>query len=297
MKRKQLNVAPLRNAERAFFDSVLGYEGLSSEIIQHLLTSISPAEKEDADQEQEKESFDCLVASLAAATERKRELVALDQLLADIDSMLPDELVLADGSNYKLRTGEQRHDVSAKADVLLKRHKRLPGLAVQRHLDSVSDRLNDEMLEILANEARLACDLAKSEECDAATKETTKHLLTFIRNEFEKNKGGVLCRLEREIVIELCEYDFSLFDSYLSYLLKQHYELSTRPADRTMELVKDGVLSLKQAANEKMKAGVAEDLDLEEVRDRLVALTKRRGYVVRYCVLGVFPVANLVCDS
>lgn len=274
-------MTPLQNAERAFFESVLGYEGLSSEILQHLISSVSSADQKEADEEQEKESFDCLVTAIAAAIERKRELTALDEILRDLDSLMPNETMRPDASPAVAPTGGRRHDVLAKADVLLRRHSRLSDSEMERHLHKVSDKLDDEMFEILANEARLACDLANRQEKDGGMNETAHHLLTFARSEFEKNKVLVLRRMDPGILVDLCEHDFRLFDSYLSFLLQKHHALSSGPADRTVELVKDGIVSLKQAAKERVRDGKTQELDLEHVNTRIRELTKRRGYVVQ----------------
>lgn len=269
---------------------MLGYEGLSSEILQHLISSVSSTDSAEDDQEQEKESFECLVAAIAAATERKRELTILDEILRDLDSIIPCETMQPDASPAMTPVGERRYDVLAKADVLLRRHSRQSNSEIERHLRKVSDKLDDEMFEILANEARLACDLASRREKDGPMKETTRHLLTFARSEFEKNKELVLRRMDRGILVDLCEHDFRLFDSYLSFLLQKHHDLCSGPADRTMELVKDGVVSLKQAAKERVRDGKTQELDLEDVSARIRELTNRRGYVVQ-CNLKAILVA------
>ncbi|CDF33736.1 unnamed protein product [Chondrus crispus] len=58
-----------------------------------------------------------------------------------------------------------------------------------------------------------------------------------------------------------------------------HKELSSRSSDETLDLVKRGVVSLRQAATERVRNGSAQELDLEEIRARIRGLTKQRGTI------------------
>lgn len=282
LKQKHLHVEPLLNAERTFFDSVLGYEGLSSDVLGYIISPVSSAENEDTDEDQEKETFESLVAAIADAMDRKRNLSSLDGLLRDITAMIPPGTRPSCNLDPIVLEGERRHEVIAKAHVLWKRHNQLASSNMEQHLHNICDKLDEEMFEILANEARLACDFANKRGGAESSKETLQHLFAFIRQEFEKNKESVLRRLEADILIDLCAHDCLLFDSYLSYLLEMHKELSSRSSDETLDLVKRGVVSLRQAATERVRNGSAQELDLEEIRARIRGLTKQRGYVCNF---------------
>lgn len=255
----------------------MGYEGLSSEILGHIVSSFSNEEDDVADEDQEKESVDCLVASIADAMERKTNLSLLHGFLSDITTMIPPNGPLPSDLVLKEFNDEPRVDVVAKAHFLLKRHNQLPDSEVAGHLHKVRKKLDEEMFEILANEARLACDLANRKESDRPSREKLRHLFSFIRGEFEKNKEFALQLLGASILADLCENDYLLFDSYLSFLLERHHKLSSGVLNRTLVRVKNGVVSLRQAAAEKVSSEGAQALDIEEVRSRIKGLMNRKG--------------------
>ncbi|CAN8075686.1 unnamed protein product [Agarophyton chilense] len=104
LKERGLPMNRLLNAERAFLDSVLGFEGFNADILSHLIES-AMSKLDEAD-----ERLSCLRDALADAVDRKIFLKSLDDILTKLG-------------------GEKKNiAIEAKAEALLRIHERTENL-------------------------------------------------------------------------------------------------------------------------------------------------------------------------
>ncbi|KAI0566499.1 hypothetical protein FGB62_7g651 [Gracilaria domingensis] len=165
----------LLNAERAFLDSVLGFEGVNADILSHLLAS-AVSKKDEVE-----ERLRCLRDALADAVERKNLLMCLDDIARQF------------GGN------RDSIAVEAKAQALLRVHERTEDFS---NLD-IQER---GVAELLCWEALFACK--RSSKVRPSLMELVKSCIAI------GHYGDI------PVMNELCEWDVSTFDSYLSSLLQ-----------------------------------------------------------------------------
>lgn len=245
MKEKGLCMSALRNAERAFFDSVLGFEGFDAKILSYLFSAVVPVPQQSAETVVDGDKLEGLMSAISAAVDRKKQLATLSNIVERLNSFA--------SSNKGAR--DVKCDVVAKAEALLKKHLRLSEKTMQEHLKTI-DAKDDASFELVCHEALLACD------GDAKGCERVKGiLLSFIRTVVEKN-SNVIMRTDDTLMGELCDRDVCVFDAYLSMLLSAHVKMN----------------AAKAGGRTKIK-----DVDLEEVRMRIRSLMGRKGYVCILC--------------
>lgn len=267
----------LRNAERAFFDSVLAYEALDADIFAHLLAA---AKKRSEDIEEDvkdetknggaaavrkhsREGMDSLSDAITQAILRKRRL----KMLHGVRSELLEAVKYCEEEERKEAAIAARHgvdDVRAKGKLLLKSHLRMKTGELEDSLRKI-DTATTETVEIICWEYITAYDEKES------VRSTIGEFLQSIAGEFEKIWNGVSHR----VIEEICQRDVRFFDAYLTALLKAAEGNAVGNSEGEEENVEDnsGTQDIKRRRIETVSKVQ------EEAKRRVLSLGDRCGYV------------------
>eukprot|EP00177_Eucheuma_denticulatum_P002682 GFKZ01004819.1.p1 GENE.GFKZ01004819.1~~GFKZ01004819.1.p1 ORF type:complete len:458 (-),score=99.40 GFKZ01004819.1:2456-3829(-) len=260
LQKRGLSLSCLQHAERILVDSVLGFEGLTSEMLSYLIESVingdGGAEEQQGSKEEAERRLDGLVAAMVAGVERKTELKRLHGMLSRLNGFIDEE---------KARQDEKWVSV-AKGKILLKRHERMEVRELREHLQRVGEAGADaELMGVLVEEMKISDGMVKRE------------LFDFFGGMLDKEGVRLVRRVGGEMVA-LCELDVELFGRYLKLLLtwKGQGDGGQGNRDRIVDLIVEGKISFRQAAEERVREGWVSD---EEVRKWISDLMQRKGII------------------
>lgn len=294
-----MSIPALQNAERALFDSVMGFEELTSDIMTNLARAAAGADNA-AERDGYSSSLDCLADSASAAIRRKQTLAHLAGALAEFSNLndVPQPVTYGLRDLRVSPPSQTCHVSAAKARVLLQRHARLAEQELSHHLDEMCEDADAETMEILCREATTETSGIAAGETVAKTKGVKGQIVTQLTTLSRSQGSTILWNMDARLITELCELDFELFAQYISYLLANHHAITLqirrnqseifRGADGealgTIGTVKDLYGSTgKSILEEELRPGGVKrgDVDkmLRDIEHRLQVLQETIGYV------------------
>ena len=186
-------------AERAFFDSVLAYTRLNSNLMRYVVTAALASGES---------SLSCLQMAITGAVERRREVNTLRKIAGIVEDVSETERI-------------------AHGRAVLQRHQRTGITSVMRQIQAARNA-PVQVVEVLCYEAKAAERESADDLKDA--------LISFAREEVKRSE--VASGVSDVVLADLCEIDVHIFDTYLTKLLERFAEGSIRNEERAGKIAK-----------------------------------------------------------